>query len=138
MLWHLARTYYLRSEGDDLEKGEEMIKEADRLFTKDNDDWSRSFCFGLLGLIQVKQGKFEDAVANINTYMEILLPKVGNEHYDIAQGYEWYAEAYEAMGDLESAADSYQKAIEIYGKRGAAARQENARKKLNALKNKDG
>lgn len=135
VLWHLARTYYLRGETGDLEKGEELVKEADSLFKKDNDEWSRSFCYGLLGLIRVKQGNFEDALANIKTYMDILLPKNGPEHYDIAQGYEWYAEVYKAMGDFEKAADSYRKAIEIYEKRDAAARKENAQDKLDALKN---
>ena len=134
-LWHNARTYYLRSEAGDLEKSEEMVKEADSLFAKDNDDWSRSYCFGLLGLIRMKQERFDEALANIQTYMDILLPKVGNEHYDIAQGYEWFAEVYAAMGDTERAADSLQKAIEIYKKRDAAARQKEAEKKLDLLKN---
>ena len=129
-LWHNARTYYLRGEAGDMEKSEEMVKEADSLFAKDNDDWSRSYCFGLLGLIRMKQGNYEDALANIKTYMDILLPKVGNEHYDIAQGHEWYAEIYTAMGDPERAAENYQKAIEIYKKRGAEARRQKAQEKL--------
>ena len=132
-LWHNARTYYLRSEAGDLEKSEEMIREADRLFEKDNDEWSRSFCFGQLGLILMKQGKFQDALDNIQMYMDILLPRLGSDHYDIAQGYEWYAEVYTAMGDTAQAADSYQKAIEIYHKNGAGARQKAAQEKLDAL-----
>ena len=132
-LWHNARTYYLRGEAGDLEKSEEMVTEADHLFAKDNDDWSRSYCFGLLGLIRMKQGDYEDALADIRRYMDILLPKVGNEHYDIAQGYEWYAEIYLAMGDPEQAAESYRKAIGIYQKRDAGARQQEAQKKLDAI-----
>ena len=61
------------------------------------------------------------------------MPKIGNDHYDIAQGYEWYAEVYKAMGDTASAAENYRKAIEIYEKRDAAARSDSARKKLEAL-----
>ena len=116
-----------------MEKSEEMVKEADSLFAKDNDDWSRSYCFGLLGLIRMKQANYEDALANIKTYMDILLPKVGNEHYDIAQGHEWYAEIYTAMGDPERAAENYQKAIEIYKKRGAEARRQKAQEKLELI-----
>ena len=130
VLWHIARALQKRGGEGDPERGEALVREADSLFARDNDSWSRAFCYGLLSLILAEKGEYEEALADIQTYHDILLPKVGDEHYDIAQGYEWRGDIYMTMGEKEKAAECYRKAIQIYKNRGAAARQEKAEKLL--------
>lgn len=132
-LWHIARTLQMRGAGGDLERGAELVQEAERLFAKDHDDWSRSYCFGLQGLICTGLGEYQQALENNQTYLDMLLPRLRDDHYDIAQGYEWRGNTYQAMGDLENARDYYEKAIRIFRDNGAAARQANTEMLLNAL-----
>ena len=131
-LWHIARTLQMRGAYGDLERGAALTREAEQLFAKDHNDWARSYCFALQGLICTGLGEYAQALENNQTFLDMLLPRLGDDHYDIAQGYEWRGNTYQVMGDMENARACYEKAVQIFRNNGAAARQEQAEVLLNA------
>lgn len=132
-LLHLARVLYMRNTGDDLQKSEAMMRESEALFKADGDDWSRAFSNGFLGLVLAEKGKYEEALSQLKIYYDLLLPKLGPEHYDIGQYYVWCGDVYQKAGDKEKAGASYRRAAELFRIRGADARRAAAEAKLAEL-----
>ncbi len=111
--YHLGRALYMSG---DLDESEHWMRHAVSLFQEIDDEYSQSFCFDILGQILMKQGNFTEALELNQKARDILIPRVGKEHLDIAANLVWQGNIYRAMGDEERAKGSYTQAAAIYHK----------------------
>jgi len=108
--YHLARALYMRG---DLEESGALFQDALAAFDENDDRWSQSFCYEILGQISMKQGRFEEALDLNRKARDILLPQLGPEHVDIAENLAMEGNIYRAMGDDGKARGCYAQAVEL-------------------------
>ena len=123
--YHLARVLHQLGR---LEESEDCLNTALSLYDQSGDEWSKSFAYGMLGLVRKDQDRFEEALELNRRAREILLPQIGPEHIDIANMLIWQGDTYRAMGEEEKALSCYTQAIEIFCKRNCPARAAQIRK----------
>ena len=111
--YHLARALYMNGE---LDESEERMNHAIELFDEDKDEWSKSFCYEILGQIEMKRGNFDKALEFSKKAYDILLPLLCEDHRDIASNNEWRSNIYFAMGDEKRGKECLEKAAAIYRK----------------------
>lgn len=117
--YHLGRVL---QEMGRLEESEECLTMALALYDEDADEWSKSFTYGLLGIVRKEQGRFEEALEQNTRFREILIPLLGPEHADIGTSLVWRGDIYRAMGDNGKAAGCYAQAADIFRKRNCFSR----------------
>lgn len=112
--YHLGRVL---QEMGRLNESEDCLSTALSLYDEDGDEWSKSFAYGLLGIVRKEQGRYEEALDQNAKFRDILLPQLGPEHADVGTSLVWRGDIYRAMGDSGKAAGCYAQAADIFRKR---------------------
>ncbi len=123
-MYHLARTLYMRSGPGDLDESEDLFRQALDQFGQIPDEWCQSFCYDYLGLIAAKRGRFDEALAQNQRSLDILLPLVGDTHAEYASSVADRGRIFAAMGERERAADCYRQAAAAFRKNRSVKRAE--------------
>ncbi|MBQ8540094.1 MAG: TIR domain-containing protein [Clostridia bacterium] len=137
ILWgkyHLARALYMRGLPLDIEESEKHICEAIELCESEKSYWDKDFCIELLAQIQMKQGKYEQAIENMKLAYESITNFSGKIHVGVAVNRVFLGNIYRTMGNETEAVKCYNEAIEIFHKCGTFKLEDNARCILNSGK----